>query len=127
MLYRLEKEEGVSLMMESSKWKATNQSMEDYSDWLDTFTYLRDEASVVALRPLDEMIEFHYLGNPDSSVKQWIKSMKGLLEFVAVPVCTYITDRDQRLINLLVKRFGFTSECKGIDTASGEKRYLLTK
>lgn len=125
MLCRLGKEEGVALLMDSCKWKATNQSMEDYSDWLDTFTYLRDEAAVIALRPFDEVIEFHYLGNPDSTVKQWIRSMKGLLEFVDVPICTYITDKDQRLIDLLVKRFGFTTEYKGIDAASGEKIFLL--
>jgi len=90
--------------------KSEDQSLEQYRDWLNTFTYLHNEVLTVALRPYGEAIEMHLTSNPSASVSSKIKALENLSELLrSIPLVTFVGMNNKRIINRLC-RYGFEKD-----------------
>lgn len=129
MFYRLDKESGIELFSQSETVKS-GMSNESYLEWLESFEYMTSGSMHVALRGievfiegvLEECVEFHVSSDTGSSA---VANLKALNSFLKIPSCTFITSKDMKLINMMCKRFCFSKAYLGIDTTTGDKRYLV--
>ncbi|HDZ3730319.1 TPA: hypothetical protein RSW61_001917 [Vibrio harveyi] len=111
--------------------KSEDQSLEEYRDWLDTFTYLHNEIITVALRPHGRALEFHFIISPSATIKNKINALQSLSELLrGCPLVTYIGMNNKRLMDFCCNRFGFTkSKWCGFVEADGKKhrRFQMTR
>lgn len=140
-MIKLSKQEGTDVFLSKFSKDKMQGSLDDteYSDWVDTFEFMgnHDKSFVVGYKPhyLDvdgavcSCIEFHFTTGT-IGIKNTIRCLQELSELLSMPLVTYISEKDSKLIEFCCKRFGFRKESYIGDVeydGISYKQYLLTR